>query len=183
MVFDILITCLETAGAVLSGGSLALWANALTGFYDAILLGLNWWGLGHEANGRPERAKKFARWSDVGLIAGYAAIVLWAGSKLLGDEPHHIDGTIVLVVSAVAAAVNYLSGRRLPRSKGNGGSARLKMFAGAAIALATIIVGLVSMYTNLWRIDPIVTMGIGVAVIVAAMIRLTPRSARNSRTT
>lgn len=172
ILFDVIVTIIEVVGALLSGGSLALWANALTGFYDAILLSLNWWGLGHEANGRPKRAKKAARWSDLGLIIGYLGIVIWAGMHLLGDRPHHVEGALVLIVAALAAGVNYLSARRISQKSGNSRSARLKLYAGAAIALATILDGLVLMYTSFWRIDPIVTMVIGIAVIALVAKRL-----------
>jgi cobalt-zinc-cadmium efflux system protein len=169
---DIGVTAAEFVGAYLSR-SLALWSNFLTGLYDAVLLGLNIFGMRHEVNGHRRRARRVARLSDSLLAMGYTFVLALAADRLLGSDTHTtVNGTIVMWVASFAAAINFGGAIICPKGFLNCQSARLKLLAGGLVAAMTIGDGLwIQHYGSTW-IDPAVTLLIGMFVISAAIYRV-----------
>lgn len=180
--FDGCVTLVEGVGAFESG-SLALWVNFLTGLYDALLIYLNIWGLGHECNGRPEKGRQIARVSDALLAVGFGIMIFVAIIRLsevtLQGASHPVDGELVILIAGIAAFVNFASSRLCPQGLLNSESARLKLCAGAAIAAATIANGFALMVWSCDWIDPAMTIAIGICVFYAAIRRIAHTTERH----
>ncbi len=173
IVVDLIITMMEGIGAYTSGGT-ALWVNALVGLSDAALLTLNWWGMAHEANGSARTARRIRWWSDAAFLIGYVMIGLWAMVRLVDQTNESVHGPTILWIACLATGVNVLCARACESSFAgeNARSARRKLMTGAAVALVTVVNGMLVSWTGIARFDAIATVVIGSIVVTVTAMQL-----------
>jgi cobalt-zinc-cadmium efflux system protein len=176
--FDLVITLVELTGA-LQSGSLMLWENFGTGVLDGTLLALNIWGLNHETRQKKLCGRRIAYISDLLLATVFMIAILAGLTRLMTNTNNVINGTLVFGIAVAATIMNAICAKLCPEHFINGRSARLKMQAGSWVGAATVITGLTIHYWHWYWIDPVVTVAVGLAVLLAVRRRLTEHNFNN----
>lgn len=174
---NLLLTLVQVAGGILAG-SLALIADALHNFSDAISLGIAF------------AARKIARRpSDDSMTFGYvraeivAALINYTTLIVIGlylayeamlrfFDPSPIAGWLIVAVAGVALAVDLVTALltyRLSKSSMNIRAAFVHNLADALGSVAVIAAGTLIILFDWWIVDPIVTLVIAGYVLWLAL--------------
>lgn len=176
LIWSLVVTTLFVAVETYAGfraHSLALLSDAGHNFTDAVALFLSWFGLYLQS--KPADEIKTYGYHRAGVLAAFVnALTLVALSAWLFYEsvvrlryPEHVDHTIMLVVAAVALAMNggiMLSLHAASKNDINVRSAFVHMLGDALGSVAIIIGALVIRFTGWVRADPVLS------IVLAALI-------------
>ena len=113
------------------------------------------------------RASLTASWiNSVLLLLAVGVILFESVRKLFAPEP--VDGLTMIVVAAIGVVVNLATTLLLHRSDGdiNVRGAFLHMLADTLVSVGVVLSGLVILRTNLYIIDPIVGLVVGIIILV-----------------
>lgn len=154
--------------------SLALIADAGHNASDVIGLLLAWgadwlarrppsrrytWGLG--------RVTIYAAFANAVLLFAACGAILWEAWHRL-QAPSPVAGLTVIVVAAIGVVINTLTALLFMRGQGDANvrGAFLHMAADAAVSGGVVLAGIAIMVTGLGWIDPAVSIGIAVLIVV-----------------
>lgn len=154
--------------------SLALIADAGHNASDVIGLLLAWgadglarrppsrrytWGLG--------RVTIYAAFANAVLLFAACGAILWEAFHRL-QAPSPVAGLTVIVVAAIGVAINTLTALLFIRGQGDANvrGAFLHMAADAAVSGGVVLAGIAIMVTGFGWIDPAVSIGIAVVIVV-----------------
>lgn len=114
-----------------------------------------------------QRASLRASWINSVLLLLAVGIILYESiRKLFVPEP--VDGITMIVVAAVGVVVNLATTLLLHRDDGdiNVQGAFLHMLADTLVSVGVVISGIVILYTDLYIVDPIVGLVVGILILV-----------------
>jgi cobalt-zinc-cadmium efflux system protein len=163
------------AGCGFWAGSLALVADAGHNAGDVIGLLLAW-GASRLARRPPSRRYTWgfrrttiyaALVNAVLLLIACGAILWEAWHRLRSPEP--VVGPVMIAVAAVGVAINTLTALLFMRGRERDANLRgafLHMAADAAVSVGVVVAGIAIMLTGRTWIDPLVSIGITLAIIV-----------------
>jgi cobalt-zinc-cadmium efflux system protein len=156
------------------GHSLALLSDAGHNLTDAAALGFSWYALALAA--KPSNAAMTFGYHRVGILAALinsvslvliALFIFWQGIIRL-EHPEPARGWLMIVVAAVAVAVNASIGARLHACSAanlNVRAAYLHMIGDAVSALGVLVGGIIVLCTHSPIADPIVSLLIGCLIL------------------
>ena len=157
-------------------GSMALLADAAHNLGDVGGLALAW-GASVLARRPPTTARTYG-YGKATILAGLANAILvllavggvcWEAVGRLSDPPE-VHAPSVIVVAAIGVVVNGVGAALFMRGRDdlNVRGAFVHLMADAAVSLGVVVSGVVLMYTD-WRwIDPAVSLGVSVVILVWA---------------
>ena len=163
------------AGCGFWAGSLALLADAGHNAGDVVGLLLAW-GASRLARRPPSRRYTWgfrrttiyaALVNAVLLLIACGAILWEAWHRLRSPEP--VAGPVMIAVAAVGVAINTLTAILFMRGRERDANLRgafLHMAADAAVSVGVVVAGIAIMLTGRTWIDPLVSIGITLAIIV-----------------
>ena len=168
------ILVVEVIGGLLTN-SLALLSDAGHMFTHVFALGISYFAIvlsGRPANPQKTfgyfRAEVLAAFVNGILILGITALIFYeAATRLI--EPEHVKGTGMLVVAVVGLIANGASFALLAGVRGhdlNLKSAFIHVVYDAVSSVAVVACALVMGLTGFVRLDPIVSVGIGLVIVL-----------------
>ena len=176
ILLNLVITGAQVAGGLIAG-SMALLSDALHNFSDVLALVISW-GARRLARKKStyqrtfgyRRAEIFAGFiNSVTLIIISLFLIYGAVQRFL--HPVAIDGQIVIwlaVLSIVFNGASVLLIRREARDSMNMRSAMLHLFTDMLTSVAVLAGGLAIRYLGWTWVDPLITVGIALYLIIAA---------------
>jgi len=163
------------AGCGFWAGSLALVADAGHNAGDVIGLLLAW-GASRLARRPPSRRYTWGfRRTTIYAALGNAVMLLIACGAILWEawhrlrSPEPVAGPVMIAVAAVGVAINTLTAILFMRGRERDANLRgafLHMAADAAVSVGVVVAGIAIMLTGRTWIDPLVSIGITLAIIV-----------------
>ena len=176
ILLNLVITGAQVAGGLIAG-SMALLSDALHNFSDVLALVISW-GARRLARKKStyqrtfgyRRAEIFAGFiNSVTLIIISLFLIYGAVQRFL--HPVAIDGQIVIWLAALSIVLNGASVlliRREARDSMNMRSAMLHLFTDMLTSVAVLAGGLAIRYLGWTWVDPLITVGIALYLIIAA---------------
>lgn len=173
MILNFIITIAEVIGGIISG-SLSLISDALHNFSDGIAIIISYFAI--RLNRRPKNFKYTFGYKRAEILAAvFNASVLIGISLYLFVEAYHrfmepgeISGGLMSVVAAVGLAAN-VAGTLLLRPGASDNmnirSAYLHLLSDALSSVGVILGGLAIYFFNIYWIDPLLTVLIGLYVL------------------
>jgi cobalt-zinc-cadmium efflux system protein len=173
---NLLIVVAEIVAGIIAG-SLGLLSDAIHNFTDMAALGITWFAI-EQARKPPTAAKTFG-FHRTGILTALinslamVAITLWIFYEAYQrfQDPQPVGGAIVMITATLALCANLGIVVVLKnRSSGdiNIRSAILHLLADAAASAAVIVAGLVIILTGWSRIDPLISVVLGLAILWGA---------------
>jgi len=173
VILNFLITIAQTVGG-LYAGSLSLLSDALHNFSDGIAIIISYLAIRIAKKGRDEKRTFGYRRSTI-LAAALNAIALIVISVLLFKEaivkfmaPQPIDGGLVVWVALIGLVANLI-GMLLLRKSSKGDmnikSSYIHLLSDAFSSVAVVVGGIVIYYFNIYWVDPVLTILIGLVVL------------------
>ncbi|MFC1865847.1 cation diffusion facilitator family transporter [Chloroflexota bacterium] len=171
-----LILVLEVSGGLIAN-SLALLADAGHVLADIVALSLSWYALKQAE--RPASHSMTFGYHRIGVliaivnalsIFAIAVIVFFEAFRRL-QEPPDVNSPVMLVVAAIGLGVNlFVASWLREEQKGNLNirSAFWHALGDALASIGVIIGGFIILFTDIFIIDPIVSIVIGVIIVLAA---------------
>ncbi|MHB8791831.1 MAG: cation diffusion facilitator family transporter [Thermoleophilia bacterium] len=173
---NLLIVIAEVVAGI-AADSLGLLSDAVHNFTDIAALGITWYAI--EQARKPPTASKTFGFHRTGILTALinslamVAVTLWifyeAYQRFL--EPQPVGGGIVMITATLALCANLLIVVVLRnRSSGdiNIRSAILHLLADAAASAAVIVAGIVIIATDWYVVDPLISVGLGLAILWGA---------------
>lgn len=176
IVLNLLIVVAEVVAGILAD-SLGLLSDAVHNFTDIAALGITWYAI--EQARKPPTASKTFGFHRTGILTALinslamVAVTLWifyeAYQRFL--DPHPVGGAVVMITATLALCANLLIVVVLrKRSSGdiNIRSAILHLLGDAAASAAVIVAGAVILATGWYIVDPLISVGLGLAILWGA---------------
>jgi cobalt-zinc-cadmium efflux system protein len=174
VLLNIVITLVEIAGGILSG-SLALLSDALHNFSDSSALFISYFAL--RISRRQADLKKTYGYKRIEILAANLnASILFIVAFFLFREalnrlftPAPINSLVMLIVAATGLLGNLVSVLILHRritGNLNLRSAYLHLFSDTVSSVAVIVGGIAIYFFGVYWLDPLLTLGIGVYVLI-----------------
>jgi cobalt-zinc-cadmium efflux system protein len=160
----------EIIGGLLTN-SLAILSDALHDLGDSTSLGLSWFLDNYSKRGQDQRfSYGYRRFSLLGalfntliLIGGSIVIVSEAIPRLMSPEPAHAPGMLLFALGGIA--VNGLAFLRLKRNRSlNAQVAAWHLIEDVLGWVAVLVVSLVLLFTDLYLLDPLLSLVIALYV-------------------
>ena len=176
IILSSLILVLEVSGGLIAN-SLALLADAGHVLADIVALSLSWYALKQAE--RPASHSMTFGYHRVGVliaivnalsIFAIAVIVFFEAFRRL-QEPPDVNSPVMLVVAAIGLGVNlFVASWLREEQKGNLNirSAFWHALGDALASIGVIIGGFIILFTDIFIIDPIISMVIGIIIVLAA---------------
>ncbi len=170
---NLLITLVQVAGGILSG-SLALLSDALHNFIDTFSLVTSY--VAHKLSARPHTLRRTFGYKRAEiLVALFNAVFLVVASIFLFKEaasrvfiPVAVNSRLVFVIATIGLIANSFSALLLKthtHENMNVRSAFFHLLADALVSLAVIIGAVCMYYLEIYRVDPLLTLVIGVYIV------------------
>jgi len=174
------ISCMVLIAELLGGffsNSLALLSDAAHVFTDILSLGLAWFASVQAL--RPPTPRRTFGFHRAGILAALvnsvtlviaALVITWEAIQRL-QSPRHVDSVLMLSVAVVGMAANLYVALVLHREPGenlNVRSALLHVVGDALASAAVIVGGIVILFTNLFFVDPLLSVLIAVILVGGA---------------
>lgn len=173
MVLNLVITVVQVVGGGVSG-SLALLSDALHNFSDVFALGISYVALKMSALSSSEartfgykRAEILAATINGVILIG-ASLVLFQTAIVRLLNPVAVNSTLMIVIALVGLVANAYSAWLLHRDAHhnmNIRSAYLHLFTDALTSLSVVLGGVMIYFWQLYWIDPLLTLLIGLYVL------------------
>ena len=174
-ILNLFFAICEFAGGILTG-SVAITSDALHDFGDAVSIGFAW-VLERKSKRQADNVFTFGyqRYSVVAsllttaiLLVGSVLVVVNAVEKIANPTPVDYDGMIIfaicgVVVNGIAAFFTH-KGNSL-----NQKSVNLHMIEDVLGWIVVLVGAIVMRFTNLWIIDPLMSIGVAVFILVNAI--------------
>lgn len=173
---NLLIVIAEVVAGI-AADSLGLLSDAVHNFTDIAALGITWYAI--EQARKPPTASKTFGFHRTGILTALinslamVAVTLWifyeAYQRFL--DPRPVGGAIVMITATLALCANLLIVVVLRhRSSGdiNIRSAILHLLGDAAASAAVIVGGVVILATGWYVVDPLISVGLGLAILWGA---------------
>lgn len=179
---NLLLTVAQIIGGVLAG-SLSLIADALHNLSDAVSLIIAF--VARRVARRPSDERMtfgYGRAEIVAALVNYTTLIV-IGLYLVFEavvrfaEPTPVTGWLVVVIAAVALAVDAVTAAltyRLSKSSVNMRAAFLHNLSDALGSVAVIIAGTLIILFDWWIIDPLVTLGIAGYILWLSFVEIGP---------
>lgn len=117
------------------------------------------------------RAEVLAAHANAALLIGTATLIVVEAARRL-DEPHDVEGLGLVVVATLGLVVNVVSARLISRVSGrslNLRGAYLHMLVDAWGSVGAIVAGVAALAFGADRVDSVVSIGIALLVVWAAL--------------
>lgn len=171
----ILILAAELTGGFLAN-SLALLSDAGHVVTDIFALGLAWFATAQAE--RPANAKRTFGYHRVGILAALvnavtlivvALVILWEAFQRF-QHPEPIQPLVMFLSAGIGIAVNlYIGfGLRGESENMNVHAAALHVFGDVGVSAGVIVAGLIILLTGWTPIDPILSVGVSLLIIVTS---------------
>ncbi|MEX2400636.1 MAG: cation diffusion facilitator family transporter [Rhodothermales bacterium] len=180
---NLLITVAEVVGGLLSG-SLSLLSDAVHNLSDTASLGISYAARRiSKREATPEKTFGYKRAEIIGAFINLITLMIIA-LFLVNEaihrflDPRSIDGVLMLTIAVVGLFANVVTALLLYRgSRGslNLRSAFLHILTDGLSSVGVVVGGLLIIYFDLYVVDPIITLGISLYLMVHAygMLRVT----------
>jgi len=173
VLLNFLITIVQVIGG-LYAGSLSLISDALHNFSDGIAIVISYFAI--KVSGKENDEKRTFGYKRATILAAFInsavliiiSIFLFKEAYIKFINPQPINGGIVIWVALVGLIANIIGVMLLQKgSKGdmNIRSSYLHLLSDALSSVGVVIGGIVIYYFNLYWIDPILTVAIGLYVL------------------
>lgn len=173
IVFNLIITLAELIGGLISG-SLSLLSDALHNLSDTAAILLSYVSM--RIASRPISKERTYGYSRANILSAFvnASILIGISGYLFVEafkkfiNPRPIEGNIVIVVAVIGLLGNLLSVLLLRKGSKNNINMRssyLHLLSDTFSSVAVIISGILIKYTNIFWIDPILTVFINILII------------------
>lgn len=170
---NLTITLVQIVGGILSN-SLALLSDALHNLGDGVALFIAW--IANKVSRKPSSLNKTFGYKRIEILAAlFNGLALVAISLFLFSEawqrfknPETIDSTLMLIVATIGLIANIVSVLLLKKHRKdniNIKAAYLHLLGDTLSSVAVIIGGLLMYFYELYWIDPLVTVIIGIYII------------------
>ncbi|HEB55319.1 MAG TPA: cation transporter [Gammaproteobacteria bacterium] len=173
ILLNFIITIAEIIGGIISG-SLSLLSDALHNFSDGIAVIIAWIAIRLDARPRSEkhtfglkRAQVLAAVINAGALVAIS-IYLFVEAWHRFNDPHPIGGVVMTAVATIGLVANVIGTWLLHRgSKQNMNlkAAYLHLFSDAISSIGVILGGLAITFWDIYWIDPVLTVLIGLYVL------------------
>ena len=168
----------EFAGGLVTG-SVAIVSDAVHDLGDAVSIGISYF-LEKKSKKQPDEAYTYgyARYSVIGsvittliLLIGSAAVIVHAAGRIMRPAPIHYDGMIVFAV--VGVCVNFGAAFLTRGSSSlNQKAVNLHMLEDVLGWLVVLVGAVIMRFTDLSLIDPLMSVGVAVFILVNAVKNL-----------
>lgn len=177
IIASIIILAMEVTGGIMAN-SLALLADAGHVFADVIALSLSWYGV-KQAERPASRSMTFG-YHRVGVLVAIinavsifavALYIFYEAFRRLQQPPEYIDSQLMMAVAIVGLGVNLFIAswlRKEQRGNLNIRSAFWHALGDALASIGVILGGIIILLTELFVIDTIISIAIGLIIILAA---------------
>ncbi|MHB9111175.1 MAG: cation diffusion facilitator family transporter [Thermoleophilia bacterium] len=173
---NLLIVMAEVIAGI-AADSLGLLSDAVHNFTDIAALGITWYAI--EQARKPPTASKTFGFHRTGILTALinslamVAVTLWifyeAYQRFLDPQP--VAGALVMLTATLALCANLLIVVVL-RNRASGDinirSAILHLLGDAAASAAVIVAGIVILATGWYAVDPLISVGLGLAILWGA---------------
>lgn len=173
MILNFIITAAEIAGGILSG-SLSLISDALHNFSDGISVIISFIAIKLKSKERShkhtfglKRAEILAAVINSAVLIIISVYLFYEAVKRL-YAPEEISAKIMIIVAVIGLIANIAGTLLLKRDAAhslNIKSSYLHLLSDTVMSVAVIIGGLAIMYWNIYWIDPLLTIFIGVYIL------------------
>lgn len=168
-----LIAVAEIIGGIISN-SLALISDALHNISDATAVFIAW--IAHKISKKPSNQKRTFGYKRIeilaallnGVILAVISIYLFYEAALRLIEPQPVKGLIMLIVAAIGLFANLIAVILLQRDAKkniNFKAAYLHLLGDTLSSVAVIVGGILIYYFELYWVDPIITILIGLYIL------------------
>jgi len=173
---NLLIVVAEIVAGIMAG-SLGLLSDAVHNFTDIAALGITWFAI--EQARKPPTASKTFGFHRTGILTALinslamVAVTLWIfyEAYLRFQDPQPVGGALVMITATLALCANLLIVVLL-RNRASGDinirSAILHLLGDAAASAAVVVAGLVILATGWNIVDPLISVGLGLAILWGA---------------
>jgi cobalt-zinc-cadmium efflux system protein len=170
---NLFIAVAEIAGGIISN-SLSLLSDALHNLGDGLAVFLAW--IAHRISKRPSNARRTFGYKRIEILAALfnafllavLTIYLFYEAVLRILDPEPIKGLIMLVVAGIGLLANLAAVVLLKKDSGkniNVRAAYLHLVSDTLSSLAVIAGGVLIYFFNLYWIDPLITIAIGIYIL------------------
>lgn len=177
IIASIIILAMEVTGGIMAN-SLALLADAGHVFADVIALSLSWYGV-KQAERPASRSMTFG-YHRVGVLVAIinavsifavALYIFYEAFRRLQQPPESVDSQLMMAVAIVGLGVNLFIAswlRKEQRDNLNIRSAFWHALGDALASIGVILGGIIILLTELFVVDTIISIAIGLIIILAA---------------
>ncbi len=175
---NLIFAVFEFVGGALTG-SVAILSDAVHDLGDATSIGVAFF-LEHHSRRRPDDVYTYGylRYSVIGsvlttliLLVGSVLVIVHAVERLLSPVTVHYDGMIVLAV--VGVAVNLIAALVTRHGESlNQKAVNLHMLEDVLGWVVVLIGAVVMRFTNWWLLDPLMSIGVAVFILINALRNL-----------
>ena len=168
----------EFIGGIITG-SIAILSDALHDIGDAVSIGVSYF-LERKSKKQPDESHTYGyvRYSVLGglittviLLAGSVAVIFAAVKRLINPAEINYDGMIVFAV--IGAVVNFLAAYFTREGDSiNQKAVNLHMLEDVLGWIVVLVGAVVMRFTDFWLIDPIMSMGVAMFIIINAIRNL-----------
>lgn len=168
----------EFIGGVVTG-SIAILSDALHDIGDAVSIGMSYF-LERKSTKQPDESHTYGyvRYSVLGglittviLLVGSVAVIVAAVKRLMNPEKINYEGMIVFAV--IGAVVNFLAAYFTREGDSiNQKAVNLHMLEDVLGWIVVLIGAVVMRFTDFWLIDPIMSMGVALFILINAVKNL-----------
>lgn len=173
VVLNFVITVVQIIGGIISG-SLSLISDALHNLSDALSMVISYIALRLKSKDSSynhtfglKRAEILAAFINSSVLVGIS-IYLFYEAAVRFFNPNIIDGKLMLIVAVIGLAANVIGMMLLKKDSGesmNIRSSYLHLLTDTISSVAVILGGLAIYYLNVYWIDPVLTILIGIYII------------------
>jgi len=172
-VLNLIISVAEITGGLISN-SLSLISDALHNLSDGVAIFIAW--IAHKISRRPSNAKRTFGYKRIEILSAFfnaliliaISLYLFYESILRIIEPEPVKGMMMLIVAAIGLIANIAAVflLRVDSKKNiNVKAAYLHLIGDTLTSFAVIVGGILIYFFDLFWIDPIITMLIGIYII------------------
>lgn len=173
MVMNFIITIVQIVGGIISG-SLSLISDALHNFSDGVSVILSYIAIKLKGRKNSERHTFGLKRAEIlaavinSSVLVVIALYLFYESALRFFEPTEIDSNVMTIVAAIGLIPNIIGAVLLKRDSAesmNIKSSYLHLVSDSVFSVAVILGGLAITYWQVYWIDPLLTVFIGIYII------------------
>ncbi len=179
-VLNFIIALAELIGGVISN-SLSLISDAFHNLSDALAVFIAW--IAHKISKKPSNAKRTFGYKRIEILAALLnavvlaviSIYLFYEAALRLIEPQPVKGLIMLIVAVIGLIANFIAVILLHRDSGrniNFKAAYLHLLGDTLSSVAVIIGGLLIYFFEIYWVDPVITILIGLYILKETVVIL-----------